>query len=288
MRKAKILLVDNVPEHLERTGRLLRGEGYEVIEEDSFGTARAAIENSRLDLAILDLRLINEEEPSDLSGLDLAVHCGGDVPVIILSGKTSESNGLLLRLEEFRREHPDIRISYVDKGEKAQVLLDAIVLALVPRIFVVHGRDDAARLEVVAFLRTVGLQPVVLRDQAGGGRTIIEKFEDESNVSFAVVLLTPDDVGGLHPVETSTSGGLRPRARQNVILELGFFLGSLGRARVAVLSKQTKEEIEIPSDYSGVQYLFMDPAGNWRLDLGREIRAAHIRVDLNKIGGRTS
>lgn len=280
-RKARILLADNDPESLASSSRLLRREGYQVIEASSFEAARELIENPRLDLAILDLRLIDDNEPSDLSGLELAVRCGGDVPVVILSGKTNTS-GLLLRLEEFRREHADIRISYVDKGEKTQVLLDAIVLALVPRVFVVHGRDDAARLEVVAFLKTVGLQPVVLRDQPGKGRTIIEKFEDYSNVSYAVVLLTPDDIGGLS-TEQSSQGDLQPRARQNVVLELGFFLGALGRDHVAVLSRQSKEAIEIPSDYAGVQYLLMDPAGNWRVDLAKEMRAVHIRLDLNKI-----
>ena len=281
MRKAIILLADNNEKSLESSGRLLRREGYEVIEVPSFEEAREALENPRLDLAILDLRLSDDDDPSDMSGLDLAARCDGRIPIIILSGKTSETEGLLLRMEEFRRQHPDIRISYVDKGEKSQVLLDTIHHALVPRVFIVHGRDDAARLEVVDFLKTVRLHPVVLRDQPGGGRTIIEKFEEYSNVSYAVVLLTPDDIGGLRTRRSSKEQ--RSRARQNVILELGFFLGALGRKRVAVLSRKGKDEIEIPSDYNGVQYLFMDPLGNWRVELAKELEHAKIQVDLKKI-----
>jgi predicted nucleotide-binding protein len=282
MKKAIILLADNNIGNLEGSGRVLRRESYEVIEASSFEKAREEIENPKIDLAILDLRLVDDGDPSDMSGLDLAARCRGRAPIIILSGKTDETAGLLLRLEEFRRHHPDIWISYVDNGEKTQVLLDEITRALIPKIFVVHGRDDVARLEVVNFLKTVRLLPVVLREQPGSGRTIIEKFEDYSNVSYAVVIMTPDDVGGLQG-EKSSRVKLKSRARQNVILELGFFLGALGGDRVAVLSKQSKEEIEVPSDYNGVQYHLMDPAGNWRFDLAREMEAVDIRVDLNKI-----
>lgn len=141
--------------------------------------------------------------------------------------------------------------------------------------FVVHGRDEAAKETVARFLEKLDLEPVILHEQPNRGRTIIEKFEDYSDVAFAVILLTPDDVGA----PASTPGDLKPRARQNVILELGFFLAALGRSRVCPLYVG---DVEIPSDYDGVVYVPLDSGGGWRLKLAAEIRAAGISVDLNR------
>lgn len=142
-------------------------------------------------------------------------------------------------------------------------------------VFVVHGRDTAARESVARFLEKLELNAVVLHEQPNKGQTVIEKFEAHSDVGFAVVLLTPDDVGGL-----ASGDALSPRARQNVILELGYFIGKLGRARVCALYK---EGVEIPSDIHGIVYVPLDDAAAWRLKLAHEIRAAGIAIDLNKI-----
>ncbi|NJN06243.1 MAG: nucleotide-binding protein [Rhodobacteraceae bacterium] len=144
------------------------------------------------------------------------------------------------------------------------------------RIFLVHGHDEAAIQGVARFLERLDQSLIVLRDQPNSGRTIIEKFEHYSDVGFAVVLLTADDRGGL---KTALDDGLLPRARQNVILELGFFLGKLGRARVCVLYV---EGVEVPSDYSGVLFVKLDTGGGWRLELAKELKAAGLPVDMNK------
>lgn len=142
-------------------------------------------------------------------------------------------------------------------------------------IFIVHGHDDAAKHEVARFIDKLGLQPIILHEQADRGRTIIEKFEaHSSDVGFAVVLLTPDDVG--YPKGDPSKA--KSRARQNVVLELGFFLGTLGRARVCALRKG---DIEIPNDYEGVLYKLMDDGGGWKLALAKEIKEAGIEVDMN-------
>ncbi len=142
-------------------------------------------------------------------------------------------------------------------------------------VFIVHGRDEAAKLAVAGFIKKLELNPVILHEKPNEGRTIIEKFEDHTNVGFAVVLMTPDDVGAL--VEEKDK--LKPRARQNVILELGFFLGKLGRKHVCALYK---ENVEIPSDYEGVLFIPMDANNGWQLSLAKEINAAGIEIDLNK------
>ena len=143
-------------------------------------------------------------------------------------------------------------------------------------IFVVHGHDEGAKHEVARFIEHLGLHPIILHEKANEGRTIIEKFEDHSNVGFAVVLLTPDDVG--HPKDEPAK--IKLRARQNVVLELGFFLGKLNRPKVCAL---LKGDIELPNDYLGVLYTPMDNAGAWKFKLAREIKAAGIEVDLNKL-----
>lgn len=142
------------------------------------------------------------------------------------------------------------------------------------RIFLVHGHNEAAIHETARFLERLDLQVIILREQPNAGRTIIEKFVDYSDVAFAVVLLTGDDHGG--PVGTTEQ---KFRARQNVILELGFFLGKLGRKRVCALYQ---EGVEIPSDYSGVLFVALDSAAAWRLTLARELKAAGLEIDMNK------
>lgn len=141
------------------------------------------------------------------------------------------------------------------------------------RVFIVHGRDAALLQQVARFVETLALQPIVLFEQPGKGRTLVEKLETESDVVFAIILLTPDDVGGLPGTE------LRPRARQNVVLELGFFLAKVGRSQVAVLYD---ESVELPSDYRGVEYIPVDVQGAWKLKLAREMKEAGLAVDMNR------
>ena len=145
------------------------------------------------------------------------------------------------------------------------------------KVFVVHGHDEAAREGVARFLEKLGLEPVILHEKANQGQTLIEKVERHAEVAFAVVLLTPDDVGA----EAGSTDTLLPRARQNVILELGYFLGKLGRPRIAAL---IKADVEKPSDYDGVVYISLDSAGAWKLLLGRELKSAGLSVDMNDVG----
>jgi predicted nucleotide-binding protein len=146
----------------------------------------------------------------------------------------------------------------------------------VPRnkVFVVHGHDEGAREAVARFLDKIGLEAVILSEQVNGGRTIIEKFEDHAGkVDFAVVLATPDDVSSLE------SGLAAFRPRQNVIFELGFFVGRLGRGRVCLLRRG---DLEGFSDFQGVVYTDLDPQGAWKVRLARELENAGLLVDMAK------
>ena len=144
------------------------------------------------------------------------------------------------------------------------------------KIFVVHGHDEAAKEATARFLTTLEFEPIILHEKASGGLTIIEKFEKYSNVAFAVVLLTPDDVGS----GKAASGDLRDRARQNVVFELGFFIGKLGRAHVCALHKG---DVELPSDFNAVVYVKMDSGNGWRMDLAKELSAAGLTFDWSKL-----
>ncbi|WP_129127024.1 TIR domain-containing protein [Geomonas oryzae] len=145
------------------------------------------------------------------------------------------------------------------------------------RVFVVHGHDSLAKTDVARTLEKVGLEAIILHEQPNEGKTIIEKFErDAKQVSFAVVLLTPDDIG--YPINKPDVQ--KPRARQNVVLELGYFSGVLGRSNVCVLYKG---EVEIPTDYLGVVYINMDEGGAWRFNLAKELRQAGLKADLNRL-----
>lgn len=146
-----------------------------------------------------------------------------------------------------------------------------------PSVFLVHGRDEGIRESVARFLEKLGLSVTILHEHANKGRTIIEKFEEFADVGFAVVLLTGDDRGGL--AETPPKD-FHPRARQNVILELGFFLGKLGRERVCALYEPG---VDIPSDFSGILFVEIDLKRRWHVELARELKAAGFAVDMNRL-----
>jgi predicted nucleotide-binding protein len=144
------------------------------------------------------------------------------------------------------------------------------------KVFLVHGHDEGAREAVARFLEQIGFEPIILHEQAKQGRTVIENVEAHGNVGFAVVLLTPDDEG------CKKGGTPQPRARQNVILELGYFVGRLGRKHVCALKRG---DVEIPSDFGGVVYETFDSGGGWKQALGRELQAVGYEIDWNKVMG---
>jgi predicted nucleotide-binding protein len=142
-------------------------------------------------------------------------------------------------------------------------------------VFIVHGRDSPAKLEVARLIERAGLKAIILHEQPNQGRTIIEKFEAHGGTArFAVIIVTPDDVGGLD------ADHLHARARQNVVGEMFWFAGRLGRERVCALKKG---DIEMPSDFAGVGYTEMDDRGAWKQELLRELEAAgYANLDWGK------
>lgn len=144
------------------------------------------------------------------------------------------------------------------------------------KVFIVHGHDDAAKLEMARTLEKAGFEAIILHEQPDEGRTIIEKFENYADVSFAVILYTECDLGRAKETPVDSE---KYRARQNVVFEHGFFLGKLGRGHVCAL---VKGDIEVPGDLSGVVYVNMDKEGAWKMKLASNMRAAGLPVDMNK------
>lgn len=143
------------------------------------------------------------------------------------------------------------------------------------KVFVVHGHDAGAKETIARFIEQQGLEAVILHEKASRGMSIPEKLAAHGDVGFAVILLTPDDFG-----RAAAETDEKPRARQNVILELGYFVGRLGRDRVCALLKGT---VDLPTDYVGTVYVPLDDGGAWRMDLAKEMDAAGYDIDFNKV-----
>jgi predicted nucleotide-binding protein len=140
-------------------------------------------------------------------------------------------------------------------------------------VFLVHGHNERVKAVVARFLEKLRLNVVILHEKPSAGRTIIEKFEAESApAAFAVILLTDDDFGG------AQNGEAHPRARQNVVFEMGYFVGVLSREKVAAL---VTPGLELPGDYSGVVYITLE-GESWKLELAKEMRHAGIEIDMNR------
>jgi predicted nucleotide-binding protein len=146
------------------------------------------------------------------------------------------------------------------------------------KIFIVHGHRRDMTDAVARTINKLGFSEVILKEKASGGKNILSKFLDYAkDVSYAIVLLTPDDEGRLLKEKK-----FMKRARQNVVLELGYFIGTLGADHVFALLDNSKGEIEIPSDYKGILFKEYDgPDGTWTQELIRELRSLGFDVNLN-------
>ena len=140
------------------------------------------------------------------------------------------------------------------------------------KVFVVHGHDGELKQSVARLVEKQGLEAIILSEQANKGKTIIEKFEENSDVSGAICLFTADDFG-----RAKANADEKPRARQNVVFEAGYFMGMLGRSRVVIIAEHG---VELPSDMQGIVYT---DKNNWELDVLKELKAMGYTIDFNKL-----
>ena len=272
--RAHILLADNDRMSLRVWGEVLRTQGYAVTTAPTASKAKTLLDQKRFDLAVLDLRLVHDTDAEDDSGLRLAEKYGNSVPVIILSGAITVK---VAARALHKRGGASPAVALVEKSNGPEALLDAVRKAIRPKVFISHGHDRLALMALSEFLTNQGVKAVTRSEQLGASQSFPESLDRQMDTAqFAVVLMTPDDAGA-RKGET-----LRPRARQNLVFELGYLLGRLGSHRIVVLLKEEDEPIELPSNDSSIQYLSMDPRGDWRPRLAREIKASGIELDITE------
>lgn len=244
----------------------------EAVALKSFQRIKEDLEDESLTSGYLDtiqkdeINLVKDifgEESEHYKTINDAVKYSMGIQIEIL---LEETNSIIKDIED------QITVEAVDKTLITKSLANESTSNGKDKVFIVHGRDESTKEKTAQFLIGLGLEPIILHEQPNKGRTIIEKFEDHSSdVKYAVILLTSDDVGGLK----STSVKLSPRARQNVVFEMGHFFGRLGRGKVCAL---TYNEVERPSDIDGIVYISLDQNGGWKRLLARELRAAGLKI----------
>lgn len=144
------------------------------------------------------------------------------------------------------------------------------------KIFIVHGHNNEIKQTIARTLSQLKLEPIILHEQAEQGRTIIEKFEENSSdVDFAIILLTADDEG-----RAKRETDYKTRARQNVVFEMGYFIGKLGRKKVFLL---LENGVDKPGDIDGIVYIPIDDADGWKLKLVRELKVAGYNVTADDL-----
>jgi predicted nucleotide-binding protein len=257
--RPRVLLIDDDRYHLGLLARYLDDTAFSVTRADSVSKALAAADAGELDLVIMDVRMPDEGIfPSEEThagyetGIPLARAIRARHPDVRILALTASLEASVQ--EWFTR---DATVAYLAKPTSRKPVLRAVKKLLglpkePPQIFIVHGRDPIVRelKDYVQNVLNLG-EPIVLADQPSRGRTILEKFEHHAAATeVAFVLMTPDDLGGL----ADSPDASRERARQNVIFELGYFLGFLTRnaGRVIVLHKPP---LEVPSDLAGLCYV---------------------------------
>lgn len=143
------------------------------------------------------------------------------------------------------------------------------------KVFIIHGRDEEKKTAVATFLKNLDLEPVIPNGQPGQGINLIEEFEEDPGVVFAITLLTADDCG--YPKGKPEEAKLR--SKQNVIFEMGFLIGRLKQNLVCALYE---DGLDLPSEYQGGVFIPFDPNGLWKLLVARTMKMANVDVDLNK------
>lgn len=163
------------------------------------------------------------------------------------------------------------------KIQKSIANLARTILDENKKIFIVHGRNINMRDKVSSLLGRLKLDYVILESEHNTGATVIEKFiRNAKDCEYAVILFSADDLGKLN----HTGATLKPRTRQNVILELGYFLSKVGRKNIVILHEFGKD-IEKPSDFDGIVYEPFDDFGAWKGKLIKEMKKANIYIDTS-------
>ena len=286
------LLVSREEARQKIQARIEKGEqlhSKEIRSDDELEKTRAESRkwsdyNKTLLLRLFDSTSIAEDAYTDFNKLrPILLASSGSTPLSDLSDELRRyQNAMSSSVHSLESIRDQLEL-YDEPSEMLQAISGNEGVSAMPQsiygteVFIVHGHDDEAKETVARFVENFGIEATILHEQANKGQTIPEKFEEHaSEAGFAIILLTPDDVGA----SKDKIKNLKPRARQNVVLELGYFWGRLGRGRVCVLHKGG---VELPSDMQGLLYVPMNSPDEWQLPLAREMKQAGLPIDLNKL-----
>lgn len=181
-------------------------------------------------------------------------------------------DGLKKTKDVFKDYLTEIKEEMLEKDEESEKTAHTKLSHQNNKVFVVHGHDEALKEKVARLLEKQGLETIILSEQANKGKTIIEKFEENSDVGAAICLFTGDDIG-----KEKSEAVEKQRARQNVVYEAGYFMGKLGRERVIML---VDEGVELPSDLQGVVYTDSE---SWKTEVLQELQSIGYEIDFNKL-----
>lgn len=191
---------------------------------------------------------------------------------MVIVGNTDWHEPYVRDLETTKKEFERYIGDFEDESENASAKKKRFANN---KVFVVHGHDGELKEKVARRLEQLGIEAIILSEQANRGKTIIEKLEAYSDVHVAIALFTQDDLGSAKDEKENE----KYRARQNVVFEAGYFMGYLGRENTIII---VDENIEIPGDLAGMVYTTKD---NWEFEMLKELNAAGMKIDMNKLLG---
>ena len=201
-----------------------------------------------------------------------------------LKGKYSHLDGFPVLMDNplFLRNHSEVYKdyvtqivaflkSYISRFDVTEDNKNSSITDLT-KVFIVHGHNGELKEAVARIVEKQGLEAIILSEQTNPGKTIIEKFEANSNVGAAICLFTADDKG-----RSASNPSDNDRARQNVVFETGYFIGKLGRENIIIIAGSS---VEMPSDLSGVVYTNQS---DWKTEVLKGLKAIGYDIDLNKL-----
>lgn len=191
--------------------------------------------------------------------------------LMIMTDRTSEYEWVEACHDGIQSAIAILEVYLEDFSEEVPSSMSDLQAGSFDKVFIVHGHDGELKQSVARVIEKQGIDAIILTEQANQGKTIIEKFEGYSDVGGAVCLFTADDI-----CKDQKDSSEKPRARQNVVFETGYFMGKLGRSHIVILADHG---VEMPSDLSGVVY---SNTANWEVELLQELEAMGYAIDFNR------
>jgi predicted nucleotide-binding protein len=259
MSRGTILCVDNNAEILKVVETVLRKHNFAVVTAPDAEGARERLRENPVSAAVVDVRLSNDGQSDDFSGLNLAREIARSAPVIVFS--------------QFGFDWTEYRAAGVSGGvsKRNPAWKDEIIAELQrvirPVVYVSHGHSPRTA-EVAYYVEKLDLEVCISEEAPGGGLVLGQVEKDIARAEFAVVLLTAED-------RCTEGKGKKPqmRARQNVVFEWGYLMAKLGASHVLVLRE---EGVQVPSTYGGFVYETFDTQGNWKSRLEAKLRSVKL------------